>query len=44
MGNLYSYILEARKRANSRYIKFPRDLVINNIGERKDGKIIFFDI
>lgn len=29
---------------NSRYIKFPGDLVINNIGERKDGKIIFFDV
>lgn len=32
------------KMMDSRYIQFPGDLVINNIGERKDGKIIFFDI
>lgn len=29
---------------NSSYISFPGDLVLKNIGERKNGEIIFFDI
>ena len=29
---------------NSKYIVFPGDLVLNNIGERDNGEIIFFDI
>ena len=32
------------KDMNSTYISFPGDLVLNNIGERDNGEIIFFDI
>lgn len=32
------------KNINSSYISFPGDLVLNNIGERENGEIIFFDI
>lgn len=32
------------KNINSSYISFPGDLVLKNIGERKNGEIIFFDI
>ena len=37
-------VANGMKDMNSSYISFPGDLCINNIGERKDGKIIFFDI
>lgn len=29
---------------NSKYIKYPGDLVLNNIGERDNGEIVFFDV
>ena len=32
------------KEMNSPYISWPGDLVINNVGQRKNGDIVFFDI
>lgn len=37
-------IAEEMKNINSKYIYFPGDLVLNNIGERDNGEIIFFDV
>lgn len=37
-------IAREMKEINSSYISFPGDLVLNNIGERDNGEIIFFDI
>lgn len=37
-------VAQEMKDINSSYISFPGDLVLNNIGERANGEIVFFDI
>lgn len=37
-------IKETMDKINSKYISYPGDLVINNIGERDNGEIVFFDV
>lgn len=37
-------VAQEMKDINSNYISFPGDLNLTNIGERKNGEIVFFDI
>lgn len=37
-------VAQEMKDINSSYISFPGDLVLNNIGERANGEIVFFDV
>lgn len=44
---VYNWCIKVRdtmELINSRYIEYPGDLVINNIGERDNGDVVFFDI
>lgn len=44
---VYNWLLQVKKEMsdiNSKLITYPGDLNINNIGERKNGDIIFFDV
>lgn len=44
---VYNWCLTVKKtmdEINNRYISYPGDLVLNNIGERENGDIVFFDI
>lgn len=44
---VYEWCISVKKEMeniNSKYISYPGDLVLNNIGERDNGDIVFFDV
>lgn len=44
---VYEWVLAIKaemEKINSRHIQYPGDLVINNIGERPNGDVVFFDV
>lgn len=44
---VYNWCLEVKREMDdmkSKYIKYPGDLALNNIGERDNGEVVFFDV